>query len=212
MERQELYSLFSRCQTRTDLIKALVETFDYKSYLEIGCRKNETFDAVKCKAKVGVDPVEGGTHKMLSDEFFKQNKSTFDIVFIDGDHHHDQVLRDALNSLMCLNSNGTIVMHDCSPPDETYEGKRNWKCGTAWRAFATLREQVDLDAIVADWDYGSGLIRRSDNNSIVYLQGKTMEDLTFDDFERHRYDWMKLSNQEQVADWVWEHKMRSIIK
>ena len=29
---------------------------------------------------MGVDPVEGGTHKMTSDEFFNINKDMFDIM------------------------------------------------------------------------------------------------------------------------------------
>ena len=52
---------------------------------------------------------------MTSDEFFSQNKETFDLIFIDGLHIHEQVLKDIDNSLNVLNENGVILLHDCLP-------------------------------------------------------------------------------------------------
>ena len=59
---------------------------------------------------MGIDPVEGGTHKMTSDEFFYNNNDKFDIIFIDGLHQYEQVIKDVKNSLNCLTKNGII---DC---------------------------------------------------------------------------------------------------
>jgi hypothetical protein len=208
MKRDELEDLVTQCHTRTHLIAAVIKTFGYTRYLEIGCRKDETFSAVSCVKKVGIDPIEGGTHRMTSDEFFDQDTDTFDCVFIDGDHHHTQVLRDALHALARLSQNGTLILHDCSPPDALHEGKRNWKCGTAWRAFAWLRQLSNLDTVVADWDYGSGLVRFGHNPKPIILD-KTMNELTFADFEAHRTDWMKLCDRQQVAAWLWDQKQRA---
>ena len=55
---------------------------------------------------------------MTSDEFFEQNKEKFDIVFIDGLHHSEQVYKDILNSLNILNEDGTIICHDMNPTEE----------------------------------------------------------------------------------------------
>jgi hypothetical protein len=42
---------------------------------------------------------------MTSDEFFEINKSTYDIIFIDGLHIDEQVERDIINGLKILNLN-----------------------------------------------------------------------------------------------------------
>lgn len=44
--------------------------------------------------------------------------ASFDIIFIDGLHHADQVKRDFENSLKCLNDGGFIVLHDTLPENE----------------------------------------------------------------------------------------------
>jgi len=48
-----------------------------------------------------------------SDDFFKKNlNEKFDLIYIDGDHHADNVLRDARNSFKLLNRGGFIVFDD----------------------------------------------------------------------------------------------------
>jgi hypothetical protein len=79
---------------RRDIIKYLTNRYQYKHYLEIGCASDDTFRFVRniYEYAVGVDPSQGGTHRMTSDEFFQQNNLTFDIIFIDGLHTGEQVL------------------------------------------------------------------------------------------------------------------------
>jgi len=51
--------------------------------------------------------------KTTSDEFFKKNlNEKFDLIYIDGNHHSDNVLRDARNSFKLLNKGGFIVFDD----------------------------------------------------------------------------------------------------
>jgi hypothetical protein len=78
---------------RRDIIKYISDVFKHKHYLEIGCQNNLAFDVLKnmYEYAVGVDPSQGGTHRMTSDEFFQQNNLTFDIIFIDGLHTGPQV-------------------------------------------------------------------------------------------------------------------------
>ena len=111
----------------TDLLNALIEKYNLKSYLEIGVQNpSNNFDKIKCERKVGVDPALKGyadsdnstIFQMFSDEFFMGNKETFDLTFIDGLHHADQVKRDFENSLRCLSDNGFIVIHDVLPWNE----------------------------------------------------------------------------------------------
>lgn len=173
---------------RVQTVLGFVEMRGYRRYLEIGCEGNHTFAQVPI-AKIGVDPVSGGTHRMTSDEFFRHHgdESTFDIVFIDGDHHHDQVYRDVQNSLRCLRSGGVIVMHDCLPPDAQHESLG--LCGTAWRAFAKLREDPNLECVVGDYDYGVGIVRVATNTAPVKVPA--MSEMTYAQFVQNRATWMR---------------------
>ena len=170
---------------RWDVINWFVETFGYRSYLEIGCRRDDCFRRVKCEHKIGVDPREGGTHRMTSDEFFESNLwisgssavTEFDVVFIDGLHHDEQVLRDSENSLRCLSPNGVILIHDCLP--ETEESTRivdangkpilsppdskPWN-GNVYRAMIEIRKLRDVDSITLTEDWGIGVVVKRENS------------------------------------------------
>ncbi len=122
------------------VILVAIKLFGHQSYLEIGCAADYTFSKITCPMKVGVDPVEGGTHRMTSDAFFAQNTQKFDAIFIDGDHNHKQVYKDAENALSILKPGGTLFMHDCNPAHIGLEIPT--KCGTAWRAFIWLRQRA----------------------------------------------------------------------
>lgn len=178
---------------RWDLINYLIRKNNYKSYLEIGTRKNETFSRVKINKKVGVDPESGGTHRMTSDEFFKQNKDKFDIVFIDGLHLNEQVKKDIENSLACLNEAGTIVCHDMNPKDEINQQRERvvsqWN-GDCWKAWANLRrDRNDLKMFVLDIDHGLGVIQRGEQATINYPEDK---DWQFEDLQRNRKNILNL--------------------
>ena len=54
------------------IINKIIAKKNYKSYLEIGCYKDENFREIKIAKKVGVDPVSGGTIRDTSDNFFKK--------------------------------------------------------------------------------------------------------------------------------------------
>jgi hypothetical protein len=50
--------------------------------------------------------------KMTSDEFFKKNELMYDIIYIDGDHCADSVLRDAVHAFDSLKDNGLLIFDD----------------------------------------------------------------------------------------------------
>jgi len=108
----------------TQLLNALIEKYGLKSYLEIGVQNPaNNFDLIKCEWKLGVDSdpfILGNIIKLKSDDFFKEyhTRLTFDLIFIDGLHHADQVKRDFENSLRCLSDHGFIVIHDVLPENE----------------------------------------------------------------------------------------------
>lgn len=93
-------------------------------YLEIGVENGYTFNNVHFLNKVGVDPLPHFESEDLvlktSDDYFLQNESIdegkkFDIVFIDGLHQYDQVVKDINNSIRFLNENGKILLDDIIP-------------------------------------------------------------------------------------------------
>ena len=51
-------------------------------------------------------------HKITSDEFFKTNTQTYNIIYIDGCHECDYIKRDMINSFKVLKPNGIMWMDD----------------------------------------------------------------------------------------------------
>ena len=118
-------------------INKLLASTAGKNYLEIGVNYGFTFEGVKAKNKLGVDPQKkfftfsSGNHlKDNSDNFFKSNMSKFDVIFIDGLHEYKQVLRDIVNSLNSLNKGGVILIDDVYPTDFNIAAK-SWESLTA---------------------------------------------------------------------------------
>jgi hypothetical protein len=90
-------------------------------YLEIGVETGYTFNNVHFTNKTGVDPSPAFNSDDLviktSDDFFEnlQLDSLFDIVFIDGMHQSEYVIKDINNSIKYLNDNGKILLDDVIP-------------------------------------------------------------------------------------------------
>lgn len=161
------------------IINKLIEQYSYKNYLEIGISSGNTFRDVVCEIKHGVDPNGGDTSKpdvpsfitypYTSDVFFENYiEQKYDIVFIDGLHHCDQVLRDVYNSIKNLNSGGIILLHDTKPytelmqrnpqPDEV--AMNGIWTGDVWKAVAKFRSvETNFICETIDFDLGLSFIR-----------------------------------------------------
>ena len=72
--------------------------------------------------------------KMNSNEAFKKNKIKFDLIYIDGNHLYEFVLKDILNSINCLNKNGIIVCDD-------FNSKGWWDDGVTKAVNKTLEKK-----------------------------------------------------------------------
>jgi len=164
----------------TQLLQELIDTFGYESYLEIGVENGKNFQALtllKDAVKVGIDPARKSrhvvTHSMTSDAYFAMHHSqTFDLVFIDGLHEADQVLRDVNHALSVLNDGGTIVCHDVNPRSYQRQVVPRLKpsgawLGDCWKAWVALRRRANLCMFVVDTDYGCGIIRRRHPKSSI---------------------------------------------
>ena len=169
---------------RIDLVNYLIKKNNYSEYLEIGCDDDQLFSKVKVKNKYGVDPVSGGNIRKTSDEFFLENKQKFDIVFIDGLHIYNQVKKDILNSINFLKFDGIVLVHDCLPDSVGKQAvpryEMHWN-GDVWKAIVDLRQNKDLNIFTCEIDQGIGIIKKSENTSILKID-KPIDKLKFKDY------------------------------
>lgn len=128
---------------RWEIINAYAKPTD--NYLEIGVEYGNTFCKVVCENKTGVDPSHKinanqpeyyQMQTMTSDEYFSQCAvftriltqshsnhhfqpkrmfRQFDVVFIDGMHHAENVVRDLNGALEYANENVTVYIDDVLP-------------------------------------------------------------------------------------------------
>lgn len=158
---------------RYDIINYLIEKYKLINYLEIGVFQGENIRNVKAPHKDGVDPgVEGYVvpevnYPMASDDFFNLIKGhdeiKYDIIFIDGLHHAEQVKKDIKNSLNHIVEGGFILLHDCNPV--SYEAQLiprqtvAWN-GNVWEAFVDFKAHYPrMECCVIDTDFGVGVIK-----------------------------------------------------
>ena len=186
---------WSSYPSRFAIIQKIIDKKKYKSYLELGCDKNSNFTKIKIQNKIGVDPRLGGTLKMTSDEFFENNETYFDCIFIDALHIYEQVRKDILNSVKFLNAHGIIIIHDCLP-------KKIWNQivpqiyghwnGDVWKAIVEARTMKDIDTYTCKADHGLGLIFKRPNRNILQLNDKNFKKLKYKDYYVNHKKFMNL--------------------
>lgn len=184
----------------TLIINSYIKKHSYKSYLEIGMGDGKNFKDIKSLYKIGVDPDEnaiGATHKMTSDDFFANNDLLYDLIFIDGLHEHEQVIRDINNSLKFLSEDGLIVVHDCLPSREVEQivpRKSKVWTGDVWKAWMHFRSNEYLTMYVFDIDHGIGIIKRG-KQIPLHIQP---EDLTWENFVINKIEWLNIIDMPMV--------------
>lgn len=198
ISRDYLSNYFNIPVNRADIINRLIKKINAKKYLEIGVDTGQNLNEINCEYKIGIDPNVNtpATFHITSDEFFEKNKETFDIIFIDGLHHDDQVLKDILNSLEILNDGGYIICHDMNPIKEEHQYRypycNHWN-GDCWKAFVYLRqERDDLEMCVIDVDHGCGIIKRGKQSPI-----KININISYKDLDNNRKYWLNLIDADE---------------
>ena len=182
---------------RTEILQILALNHHYKSYLEIGVQNPDAnFNRIPICDKVGVDPnpISRATYCMTSDIFFANNQQKFDLIFVDGLHEYQQVMRDIENSMKFLNDGGTIVVHDNNPHTKEMQivpmlpNQIQWT-GDGWKAWVTLRRKItNFSFKVVDTDYGVGIICHG-NNNILNVSDSS---ITYKGLEKNRIHWLNL--------------------
>jgi len=182
---------------RFDILNLLSSKYGYEDYLEVGSQYLNNFNRIQVKNKTSVEPYPPEEFKsqidylLTSDDYFEQldKDVKFDLVFIDGLHHWEQVIKDVENSLDHLKEGGSILCHDCLPTTEREQLRDDpggsWM-GDVWKAmFVLMKTRPDLEINIINTDCGCGLIQR----------GKQMT-VNFDDSDM---DWnFYLNNRNRV--------------
>lgn len=153
---------------RYDLINRFIQARGFQSYLEVGVNKHSCFDHVEgvlIKESVDPDPNADPTYLMTSDEFWKNYRNVYDIIFIDGLHHGDQVYRDILGAINhAAREDSIIILHDCNPPDAVagrhfLEEREDYSWnGDVWTGFTYFRMFTGYLTYTLDADEGCGVI------------------------------------------------------
>ena len=169
--------------TRYQLINKLITKFNYQTYLEIGVADGSCFNRIEINTKESVDPASDAryvlakpTYKMTSDEFFIKNTNTYDIIFIDGLHHSEQVDKDIKNSLGILNEGGIILLHDCNAVTEISQRvprESSYWVGDVWKSIVKYRYET------SNLEYGCMTLHLLPNEQDMSIIKRTLRH-TFD--------------------------------
>jgi hypothetical protein len=184
---------------RHDIINQLIKQSNYNRYLEIGVFDGLNIQKIIAAHKDGVDPGYEGVippevnYPMTSDQFFARlNKDIkYDIIFIDGLHHANQVVIDIKNALEHLNVEGVIILHDCNPPNEQIQKIPRetvaWT-GDVWKAFVSFRlNNPQVNSFTIDTDWGVGVIKFTSD-----ILNFNINNISWNDFDQHRQEYLNL--------------------
>jgi hypothetical protein len=156
-----------------NFLAALHHTLLFDWYMEIGCRKGDSFAPVRSKT-IAVDPFFQAEiniigkkpvlhlFQMTSDDFFarkfmERNGIQLGVSFLDGMHLYEYLLRDFMNTEAASHPAGVILMHDCVPFDHGMTTRdldnipRGAWTGDVWKLIPILqRWRPDLKLTILD--------------------------------------------------------------
>jgi len=90
--------------TAVDTWEGSDEHIDYTSFIKV-------FENFKTNINI-LNKSNIKFFKTTSDNFFKNNKNVYNLIYIDGSHEYTQVKKDFVNSMNCLEKNGYIICDD----------------------------------------------------------------------------------------------------
>jgi hypothetical protein len=144
------------------------------SYLEIGIGTKNPYNSINTKNKICVDIDGRADYNNGSDDFFQNYKGDkFDVIFVDGDHHSEQVIKDYNNSIKILNQNGLIFIHDLLPPDLKHCGQDS--CGDGYQLLNYFVDN-NYNYLTIPQDFGLTLLY-GELKPVINVINSTYEDL-----------------------------------
>jgi hypothetical protein len=222
---------------RYDMIQQCIDVIKKRkskvNYLEIGVQTGFCFFKIKANKKLAVDPdfiiktknkvkayiknlsnFNNKFFELTSDDFFEQKKDYIksvgglDVVFIDGLHLYEQVVKDIKNSLTYLNKGGVILVHDCNPLNENAAVRAYtssevaamnlpgydyiWN-GDVYKAIVELRAtRKDIDVMVINSDHGVGIITQGNSEVPLTLSKEQLAGLNYAYLDKNRESYLNL--------------------
>lgn len=181
-------------------------------YLEIGVAYGTTLQAVRARKKVAVDPnplfdtkklpINVSVYRGNSDDFFEtlDKEDKFHFIFLDGLHESTQLMRDIINAIKHIHSDGWILIDDIIPSDsisaianidDSYLARGvTHREGFPWHGdcFRVLSEILSLDflgASVIIYPDNPQLLLRIKNKAACdkYLDQITLNDVKVNDLD-----------------------------
>lgn len=214
----------------TQILKWIHRILEPANYLEIGVHKGFSLQQARPNTPtIGIDPLpdieldliaDVTIYELTSDEFFARYDpmelfgGPLELVFIDGLHLFEQVLRDLINVERHSTTDTVVLLHDCLPLDEVTAGRErttDFYSGDVWKAALVLRRVFpELEMItVRTAPTGLCLVRGLDGvgrqlddemSAIV----ATYTDLGYDYYLAHRDEMPEEipNTQDAVRDWL----------
>ena len=199
---------------RDDVINYFIKKYNFKRYLEIGVFEGGNIKKIDCPHKDGVDPGAEGViapevnYNMTSNEFFEKhapNNEKYDIVFIDGLHHHKQVTIDIDNALLYTTDNAIIVLHDCNPISLNHtlipRIQAAWQGDTYKAVLEFQKNNTKHLYFTIDYDWGLGVIVKNhpiSNKLYAEEYDRAIIDWTY--FEHNRKQLLNLLSINNMED------------
>ncbi len=146
----------------------IVQQREAVKYLEIGVQAGHNLTGISVDTAIGIDPAFAlavdatigkknlHLHRMSSDAFFARHAvSGIDVVFLDGMHLCEFLLRDFYNVEAASKRNGLIFMHDCLPYSADLIDRIDTRggpwTGDVWKTVAVLeKHRPDLKILAID--------------------------------------------------------------
>lgn len=189
---------------RYEIINKIIKDKGFKNYLEIGVYTGQCIREINAELKHGVDPGSEGhvapevTHVMTSNDFFYEADMDFkyDIIFIDGLHHSEQVDSDIKNAMVHLVDGGVIVLHDCNPEEELYtlipRVSGIWN-GDVYKSVLRFRKKGLHTCFTVDTDCGCGVIVKDNKQyEVDNLELYEEAEKSWDVFDKNRKELLNL--------------------
>lgn len=183
----------------SELLNFIAKKINAEKYLEVGIfNPAHNFNLIDVPYKKSVDPDPNAKAIFLgtSDDFFASNTETFDLCWIDGLHHAEQVKKDIINAWDCLNENGIIVIHDSNPHSEPLtcipRGRQREWTGDVYKTIC----QIASPKFTVDFDYGCCVIKKSDK-----LEWNDLN-ITWDYFNENRKELLNLVSVEEAKELI----------
>ena len=197
------------------LINHYLSKKEFKKYLEIGVHKGHSYSGVDAIIKDSVDPDENSPaiYHLTSDNFFETIGPTlgykYDVIFIDGLHHTEQVDKDIENSLKHLEDDGVIILHDCNPISEMRQRvpadfdiwEYGWN-GDVWKSIVKFRKNnshLKYKVFVVNDYEGLCVIKPNQIGKELKIEIPTI--LNYDFLESNRVEILNLINSDEFLNY-----------